>query len=57
MSRIGKKPVPIGSAKVSVQDKLVRFEGPKGKLELKVHPSITVAAGCGQEGAGRHPPR
>jgi large subunit ribosomal protein L6 len=43
MSRIGKKPVPIGSAKVSVQDKLVKFEGPKGKLELAVHPTITVA--------------
>ena len=43
MSRIGKKPVPIGSAKVSVQDHLVKLEGPKGKLELTVHPSITVA--------------
>ena len=42
MSRIGKKPVPIGAAKISVQDKLVRAEGPKGKLELKVHPAITV---------------
>jgi large subunit ribosomal protein L6 len=42
MSRIGKKPVPIGSAKVTVQDRLVRFEGPKGKLELTVHPTITV---------------
>jgi large subunit ribosomal protein L6 len=43
MSRIGKKPVPVGSAKVSVQDRLVRVEGPKGKLELRVHPTITVA--------------
>ena len=43
MSRIGKKPVPIGAAKVSVQDRLVKFEGPKGKLELNVHPVITVA--------------
>ena len=43
MSRIGKKPVPIGSAKVSVQGHLVKFEGPKGKLELTVHPAITVA--------------
>jgi len=42
MSRIGKKPVPAGNAKVSVQDRLVRVEGPKGKLELNVHPSITV---------------
>ncbi len=43
MSRIGKKPVPIGSAKVSVQGHLIRVEGPKGKLEQQVHPLITVA--------------
>jgi large subunit ribosomal protein L6 len=49
MSRIGKKPVPIGAAKISVQDKLVRAEGPKGKLELKVHPTITVALDSGKK--------
>jgi large subunit ribosomal protein L6 len=43
MSRIGKKPVPIGAAKVTVQDRVVKFEGPKGKLDLNVHPLITVA--------------
>lgn len=43
MSRIGKKPVPIGAAKVTVQGNLVRVEGPKGKLERQVHPAITVA--------------
>jgi large subunit ribosomal protein L6 len=42
MSRIGKKPVPIGAAKVNVADHNVRVEGPKGKLELNVHPAITV---------------
>lgn len=42
MSRIGKKPVPLGAAKVSVADRLVKVEGPKGKLELTVHPVITV---------------
>ncbi len=43
MSRIGKKPVPLaGGVKVSVQDHLVKIEGPKGKLELTVHPLITV---------------
>jgi large subunit ribosomal protein L6 len=42
MSRIGKKPVPIGAAKVSVADQLIKFEGPKGKLELRVHPLIKV---------------
>jgi large subunit ribosomal protein L6 len=42
MSRIGKKPVPVGKAKVTVNDHKVNVEGPKGKLELTVHPSITV---------------
>jgi large subunit ribosomal protein L6 len=42
MSRIGKKPVPIGAAKVSVQEGSVKFEGPKGKLDLAVHPLMKV---------------
>jgi large subunit ribosomal protein L6 len=42
MSRIGKKPVPVGAAKVTVQDHHVHVEGPKGKLELDVHPAIEV---------------
>jgi large subunit ribosomal protein L6 len=42
MSRIGKKPVPIAAAKVSVADHLVKVEGPKGKLEMNVHPLISV---------------
>src|SRR5438094_885814 len=42
MSRIGKKPVPIGAAKVAVTDHHVKVEGPKGKLDLDVHPLIAV---------------
>jgi large subunit ribosomal protein L6 len=42
MSRIGKKPVPVGAAKASVAGQLVKVEGPKGKLELNVHPDVTV---------------
>ncbi len=42
MSRIGKKPVPVGKAKVIVKDQHIAVEGPKGKLELNVHPIITV---------------
>ncbi len=42
MSRIGKKPVPIGKAKVTINQQHVAVEGPKGKLELNVHPTITV---------------
>lgn len=43
MSRIGKKPVPVVSGvKVAVKDHNVKVEGPKGKLELNVHPTIDV---------------
>ena len=42
MSRIGKKPVPVGAAKVTVNQQQVHVEGPKGKLDLSVHPTITV---------------
>jgi large subunit ribosomal protein L6 len=42
MSRIGKKPVPVGAAKVTVQDGLVRVEGPKGKLEQRIPATIKV---------------
>jgi large subunit ribosomal protein L6 len=42
MSRIGKKPVPVGTAKVTVQDQLVRVEGPKGKLERTLNPLVSV---------------
>ena len=42
MSRIGKKPVPVGKAKVTVNNQKINVEGPKGKLELNVHPQITV---------------
>jgi large subunit ribosomal protein L6 len=43
MSRIGKKPVPVGKAKIAIKDQHITVEGPKGKLELDVHPLITVA--------------
>jgi large subunit ribosomal protein L6 len=43
MSRIGKKPVPIASAKVAVNGQVVQMEGPKGKLQLSVHPNVAVA--------------
>jgi large subunit ribosomal protein L6 len=42
MSRIGKKPVPVGKAKVTVQNQKINVEGPKGKLALDVHPLIKV---------------
>jgi large subunit ribosomal protein L6 len=42
MSRIGKKPVPVGKAKAAVNQQRVTVEGAKGKLELDVHPKISV---------------
>jgi large subunit ribosomal protein L6 len=42
MSRIGKKPVPIGTAKVTIADRLVKVEGKVGKLERTLHPLVTV---------------
>jgi large subunit ribosomal protein L6 len=45
MSRIGKQPVVIpAGVKVSVQNRLIRVEGPKGKLELTHHPGVAVAS-------------
>ncbi len=50
MSRIGKKPVPLaGGVKVAVQDHLIKMEGPKGKLELRVHPVINVKMDDGKK--------
>ncbi len=42
MSRVGKKPIPVGKAKVAINGQKVNVEGPKGKLEWTVPPSITV---------------
>src|ERR1700733_9776032 len=42
MSRIGKKPVPVGTAKITVNAQNIKVEGAKGKLEITVHPLITV---------------
>ena len=47
MSRIGKKPVPVGKAKITIKDQQVVAEGPKGRLELNVHPLIKVSQADG----------
>jgi large subunit ribosomal protein L6 len=47
MSRIGKKPVPVGKAKITLKDQHVSVEGPKGRLELDVHPLIKVTQSDG----------
>lgn len=44
MSRIGQKPVKIvGGAKVSVTDRTINVEGPKGKLAFEHRPEVSVA--------------
>ena len=36
MSRIGKKPVPVGTAKVTIKDRHGLGEGPKGQLAQNI---------------------
>ena len=44
MSRIGRLPVQVpAGVKVHVADRLVRVEGPKGKLERQLDPEVSVA--------------
>ena len=43
MSRIGKKPVPVGKAKVAIAGQKINVEGPKGKLSRAVPPRVSVS--------------
>lgn len=43
MSRIGKKPVPVpAKAKVSIADRTISVEGPKGNLSFTHRPEVNV---------------
>jgi large subunit ribosomal protein L6 len=43
LSRIGRKPVQIPSGiKVEKVENMLKFKGPKGELQLSIHPNITV---------------
>jgi large subunit ribosomal protein L6 len=45
MSRVGKKPIPIPKGvTVSIGDDVITVKGPKGQLQMDVHPSVKVAA-------------
>jgi len=45
MSRIGKKPIPIpDQVKVEIATGNLSVEGPRGKLSLRLHPSMMVRA-------------
>lgn len=49
MSRIGKKPVLLPSGvKASLQGRLLNLQGPKGKLDLQVHPRLKVDVSANQ---------
>ncbi|MBI4970350.1 MAG: 50S ribosomal protein L6 [Candidatus Omnitrophica bacterium] len=49
MSRIGKKPVVIPSGvKIQISAQNIHFEGPKGKLDLVVHPRVKVKVDSSQ---------
>jgi ribosomal protein L6P/L9E len=49
MSRIGKQPVVIpAGVKVNIVNRVVKVEGPKGKLEFTHHSNMTVAVDGGQ---------
>ena len=49
MSRIGKKPVPvIDGVKVSVDNRVISIEGPKGKLEFVHRPEVEVVVADNQ---------
>ncbi len=44
MSRVGKKPVPIpDKTKVQINGRHVTVTGPKGTLQMDIHPDMTVA--------------
>ena len=43
MSRIGRLPIPLDkSVKASIAGATVKVEGPKGKLEMQLHPGFTA---------------
>jgi large subunit ribosomal protein L6 len=49
MSRVGKQPVKIPEkCKVSVDGTMMKFEGPKGKVQLPYNPTVQVAVEKGQ---------
>ena len=49
MSRIGKKPVDVPSGvKVSVADRMIKVEGPKGSLSFEHRPEVAVSVDDGK---------
>jgi large subunit ribosomal protein L6 len=49
MSRIGKLPIPLDQGvKATLADSMLKLEGPKGKLETRIHPGFVVEIGSSQ---------
>src|SRR5882757_6853781 len=49
MSRIGKLPIPLDkSVKATLAGEMLKVEGPKGKLELKIQPGFKIEITDGQ---------
>jgi large subunit ribosomal protein L6 len=45
MSRVGKKPIPLPKGvTVDVGGEVITVKGPKGQLQMDLHPAITIAA-------------
>jgi len=50
MSRIGRQPVAVpDGVKVSIEDRTIALEGPKGKLQWEFRPEITVTHDEGEK--------
>jgi large subunit ribosomal protein L6 len=49
MSRIGKKPIQIPKGvTIDLKDDLLKIKGPKGELERKIHPKVSLQIDDGQ---------
>ena len=49
MSRIGKQPIPVpAGVQVSIEPGVVRVNGPRGELEERVSPAMTVEQSNGE---------
>jgi large subunit ribosomal protein L6 len=49
MSRVGKKPIPIPEkVKVAVSGRKITVEGPRGKMEIEIHPRINCEVSDGK---------
>ncbi|RPI75007.1 MAG: 50S ribosomal protein L6 [Desulfobacteraceae bacterium] len=45
MSRVGKKPIPIQKeVQAVIKDNVLNIKGPKGNLDLKIHPKVDIHA-------------